>query len=426
MSNALLERLQGAAFRTVPPVEDPDTCTAVGEETGGPDAEAIWRRLLDIYRSGVHPGIQLCVRHRGSVVLDRAVGYARGIAVGQTPSPPDAVPMNTGTPVNLFSAAKAITSVVMHKLEGDGILALNNPVAAYLPEFARHGKGRITLHQVIDHRAGLPVIPPEALDLDLLTDPDAIQELVCDLHPRHKPGAAPAYHTVSGGLIMELVVRQVTGLSLRDILARDFKKPLGLQWFDYGVDPADVDRVAQNIATGMRPTPLLSRFLRRALGMNLDQAVELSNDPRFLTGVIPSANLIATARDVSALYQCIMDGGTLGDVKIMDRSTVAKLTHVPNTRLEVDRILGVPMRYGNGFMMGTRSLSLYGWNQPHAFGHVGLTNTFTWANPDRDLVVALLTTGKPVLGPHVLALPRLVAEIHDSFPVTDPGVVRWG
>lgn len=425
MSTSTLERLKGAAFRTVPPADNPASCTDTGDETGGPVAEAIWRRLLDIYRSGVHPGIQLCVRHRGSVVLDRAVGYARGIAVGQPPSPPDAVPMSTGTPVNLFSAAKAITSVVMHKLEGDGILALNNPVAAYLPEFDRHGKGRITLHQVIDHRAGLPVIPPEALDLDLLTDPGAIGELVCDLRPQHKPGTAPAYHTISGGFIMELVVRQVTGLSLRDILARDFKAPLGLQWFDYGVGPADVDRVAQNIATGMRPTPLLSRFLRRALGMNLDQAVEMSNDPRFLTGVIPSANLIATARDVAALYQCIMDGGTLGDVKVLDRSTVAKLTHVPNTRLEVDRILGLPMRYGNGFMMGTRSLSLYGWNQPHAFGHVGLTNTFTWANPDRDLVVALLTTGKPVLGPHVLALPRLVAEIHDNFPVADSGVVRW-
>jgi len=81
-------------------------------------------------------------------------------------------------------------------------------------------------------------------------------------------------------------------------------------------------------------------------------------------------------------------------------------------------MLGLPMRYSSGLMLGSDSLSLFGWNHPRAFGHVGLSNLFTWADPDRDLVVALLTTGKPVIGPHIVALVQLFCSIHEAFPAS--------
>ncbi len=416
MLDAVFSRLTRAAARTIPVGEDVEAVTDVGDEKPGRDVDGIWAGVVDLYRTGVHPGIQLCIRHEGRVVLDRAIGHARGVAPGRA-LPRDATPMRTDTPVNLFSAAKAVTAIVMHKLEGDGLLSLDEPVAAYLPGFERHGKGSITLHQVLTHRAGIPVMPPEALNLDVLDDPAAVLEYVLDLRPVRKAGGPPAYHTVSGGFVMDAVVRRLTGASLREVLARDIKRPLGLGWFDYGVAAADTHRVAQNIMTGLRLTPALSRFMRRLLGISWDEAVALSNDPRFLAGVIPSANVIATARDTARVYQCLLDGGSLDGKRVFSRSTVAKLTHVPDRKLEIDRMIGMPVRYGNGFMMGSHSISFYGWNHPNAFGHVGMSNTFTWADPDRDLVVALLTTGKPILGPHLLALPRLLAEIHRTFPV---------
>jgi len=400
----------------IPVPKDVESVTHVGDETPESELEHLWACVVDLYRTGVHPGIQLCIRHEGRVVLDRAIGHARGVAPGHAPQR-DAVTMRTDTPVNLFSAAKAVTAMVMHKLEGDGVLALDQPVAAYLPGFERHGKGSITLHQVLTHRAGIPVMPPEALDLDVLDDPAAVREFVLDLRPVGKPGGAPAYHTVSGGFVMDAVVRQLTGSGVREVLARDIKRPLRLGWFDYGVAPGDTQRVAQNIMTGLRLTPALSRFMRRLLGISWDEAVALSNDPRFLSGVIPSANVIATARDTARVYQCLLDGGSLDGKRVFARSTVDKLTHVPDKRLQIDRMIGMPVRYGNGFMMGSHSISFYGWNHPNAFGHVGMSNTFTWADPDRELVVALLTTGKPILGPHLLALPKLLSEIHRTFPV---------
>jgi CubicO group peptidase (beta-lactamase class C family) len=57
------------------------------------------------------------------------------------------------------------------------------------------------------------------------------------------------------------------------------------------------------------------------------------------------------------------------------------------------------MRYSAGFMLGSDCVSLFGWNHSPAFEHVELSNRFTWADPDRDLAVALLTTG--LVGPHL-------------------------
>jgi hypothetical protein len=59
--------------------------------------------------------------------------------------------------------------------------------------------------------------------------------------------------------------------------------------------------------TGFRLDPLLNKFFQRILGMPWDEVVALSNDPRFLAGVIPSGNLITTARGVATLYQCLLD-----------------------------------------------------------------------------------------------------------------------
>ncbi len=417
MTVSAFSRLKDAALLTIDVPDTLDGIVDIGDELGGEAAESVWQQTLGLYRTGVYPGLQLCIYHRGEVVLDRAIGHANGQVPGQ-PVAPKAKRMRTTTPINLFSAGKAITSMVMHKLEGDGLLNLNKPVAYYVPGFERHGKGKITLHQILDHRAGIPMLPPEALDLDILGEPAAVEDFVIDLKPRRKAGGGPAYHTISGGFVMDVVARHVLGVSLRNILAQHFKQPLNLGWMDYGVRAADTQRVAENVHTGLRLTPLLSRALQRALGMRLEQAVAMSNDPRFLRGVIPSANVISTARDTATLYQCILAGGEMNGTRVLQPSTVAKITHVPNTHLEIDRVLGMPMRYGNGFMMGTHTLSLYGWNHPHAFGHVGLTNSFTWANPDRDLAVALLTTGKPVLGPHLTALPRLISSIHESFPLS--------
>lgn len=420
MVTTSIGRLSGAITRRCPVPDDLSSVTTVGEEAPHDATEALWARIEALYRTGMHPGIQMCIRCGGEVVVHRSIGHARGVAPGRSMDRAEAVPIDLETPINLFSAAKAVTSMVMHKLEEQGVLDLDDPVAAHVPGFERHGKDEITIRQVLTHRAGIPSLPSHAFDLDLLADPDHLVELVCDLEPTRAPGGPPAYHAVTGGFVMELIARTATGRSLRDVLRTEVKEPLGLQWFDYGVADEDVDRVADNVITGFPLGPLMTRHFRRLLGRSWDEVIELSNDPRFLTGVIPSANVIVTAADIAAFYQCLVDGGVLDGVRLFEPESIARAVADSNGGgMSFDRMIGMPFRYGDaGFMHGTSSMSLYGWNHPQAFGHVGMSNSFTWADPDRELVVALLTTGKPIMGTHLLALPQLISEIHRSFPVT--------
>ena len=59
--------------------------------------------------AGMHPAIQLCLRHNGRVVLNRAIGHGWG---NGPDDPPDAekITVTTETPFCVYSAAKAITT----------------------------------------------------------------------------------------------------------------------------------------------------------------------------------------------------------------------------------------------------------------------------------------------------------------------------
>jgi CubicO group peptidase (beta-lactamase class C family) len=405
-------------MRACPVVDDPETVTDIADNADGAEAEveAIWLRAVSLYRSGVHPAVQLCIRHRGEIVLDRAVGHARGALPGRTIDE-RAVPLTTTTPINLFSAGKAVAAMAMHLLHEQGKFNLDAPVARYLPHFARHGKATITTRQLLTHRAGIPELPPEAFDLDVLADPEQIERMLCDLRPVSAPGRVTAYHALSGGMVMDALARRISGRSLRDVVATEIKAPIGLRRFDLGVAPDEVAEVATNVVAGPPVLPPLAQHIARLIGIGWDQAVLLSNDPRFLTAVVPSGNVVVTARDAAAFYQCLLDGGSWEGRKVFARETVREAVKADRATT-LDRRIGLPLQYGSGFMLGTRTISLYGWNHPRAFGHVGLANTFTWADPDRELVVALVTTGKAVLGPHIPALYNLVREIHRTFPAT--------
>ncbi len=419
----VIDRAIGSAARRCRVPSDLESVTDHGVEKGDDEvAERIWELVEAVYGSGMHPAIQLCIRHGGDVVVDRAIGHAHGNLPWRRVDRDAVVPMTVDTPVNLFSAAKAITGMVMHKLEEQGALSLDDRVADHLPGFERHDKSDITIRHVLSHRAGIPTMPGEAFDLDLLADHEQVEELLRELRPMSSPGQKPAYHAVTGGFVMEAVTRRAAGRSLREVLATEIKEPLGLEWLDFGVDPEHAPLIAKNVETGFPLGLAIGTFMKRALGKPWGPVLRMSNDERFLTGVIPSGNVIVTARDIATFYQCLLNGGSLDGVRVFDEETVANAVRAESDETEFDRILGMPMRYSSGFILGTETVSLYGWNHPRAFGHVGMSNLFTWADPDRDLVVALLTTGKPVVGTHLLSLIQLISGIHEEFPQQD-GIV---
>ncbi len=138
---------------------DLDAVTAVGAEDHSeidPAAvERIWQAARHWYAAGMHPAIQLCLRHNGKVVLNRAIGHGWGNAPDD---PPDAekVPVTTDTPFCAFSAAKAIATTVVHMLVERGAFSLDDRVCEYLPTYTSHGKDRTTIRHVMTHSAGVP------------------------------------------------------------------------------------------------------------------------------------------------------------------------------------------------------------------------------------------------------------------------------
>lgn len=398
------------AVTTIAPDEETDPA-AVGLTRAGVDA--IWARVERLYATGMHPGISLVLRRRGRVVLKRAIGHARGNGPHEHARRP--VPMTPGTPVCIYSASKAMAAMTVHLLSERKALSLLDPVSHYVPEFGRNGKRDITIYQLLCHKAGIPTVPTAGFDVaDLLLDRDRILRLIYDTAPE-KPGHHHAYHALTAGFVVADLVERVAGQPFRSFFREHISAPLGLRSIDFGARGPALRRVARNYATGFRLDGPVDLYLRRAIGTTLAHATELSNDERFYRAVIPAGNGVATADDASAFFQCLLEGGRLGRRRVFQPLTVRRAVAEVG-KPEIDRSLLLPLRYSAGMMLGASPWGLYGPSTERAFGHLGFANNVVWADPERDISVALLTTGKVLLGTHLPALWSLLAAISRHCP----------
>jgi len=217
------------------------------------DVDEIWAAVVRFYKAGLHPAIALCIRRRGEIILDRAIGHARG----NSPQDPEGTPLVRATPetlFNFFSGSKSVTAMLIHLLQEEGQLHVDEPVATFIPEFAKRRKHNITIRDVLTHRAGIPPTPEEAIDLDLLAKPEEIVQAICELEPTHRPGSVQAYQAVTSGFIFAEIIRRVTGESISDFLTAKVREPLKMKYFNYGVAPKLLDRVAVDAFPGPVPT----------------------------------------------------------------------------------------------------------------------------------------------------------------------------
>ena len=418
------ERIE-TLVRVSPPEEVADRGFEEDPRKVGLDRKAIdsiWRALVATYRTGLYPALALCIRRRGHVVFDRTLGHARGNAPFD---PPDAhrVKATPSTLFNIFSASKMVTAMLVHWCDERGLLHLDDPVAHYLPEFGQHGKDRITLRHVLTHRAGIPRIPFQFADVGLLERPAEILAILSSQKPAYRAGRRLAYHAVTGGFVLGAIVERVTGKSLRQLMTDEILGPLRFDAFNFGVPPARLREVAVNAFTGPPIVPPISIFLRRALSVDFVEAVRVSNDPRFLTTTVPAGNIVSTANEASRFMQLLLDGGTLDGVRVFETRTIERAI-AEQTYLEIDFTLGAPIRYSMGFMLGGRLASLYGLRTQRAFGHVGFTNVFVYADPSRDIAVALMTTGKPALSPGLARTLLVMQTIAHRIPRDGTGPLR--
>lgn len=376
--------------------------------------DRIWEAAERLYATAMNQSIGLCVRREGQVVLDRAIGHITGNEPGAEPGT-EKVPVRYDTPFLIASASKSVTAMCIHLLDQRGQLHIDDRVADYIPEFARHGKDTITIGHVMSHKAGVPNLPPEALDLRYVNDDDRALQIMIDAKPFHQPGRLVAYHAISGGYVLAEIVKRVTGTPIKDFLEAEILKPLGFERMTYGAPADDVPLVAKGHSAGLPVLPPMSQFFERALGKPLPELNELLNDPRVFAGVIPSGNIVASARESSRFFELLRVGGTMDGVEIFEPRTIRRAI-TEQSYMQIDFALGFPFRYAYGFMLGAKVFSLYGPETHWAFGHLGYVNTICWADPERQVSGSLLLAGKPIVGPHLYPLWNLMRTITQVVP----------
>jgi CubicO group peptidase (beta-lactamase class C family) len=398
---------------------DLDAVTAVGDEDHSEidpaAADRIWRAARYWYQAGLHPAIQLCLRHNGKIVLNRAIGHGWGN--GPTdPHDADKIPVKTDTPFCVYSSAKAITATVAHMLVERGVFSLDDRVCDYLPTYTSHGKHRTTIRHVMTHSAGVPFPTGPRVHLKRADDHAYAAEQLGKLRPLYRPGLVHIYHALTWGPLMREIIFAAAGKDIREVLATEILDPLGFRWTNFGVAEADLPLVAPSHATGKElPAPIAALF-RKAIGGTVHQIIPLTNTPLFLKTVIPSSNTISNADEMSRFAEIWRRGGELDGVRVMSTATLRGAAR-ESRRLRPDFAMGLqPARWGTGFQLGTTKWGPFGRNSPTAFGHLGLTNCAIWTDPERQLSGGLVSSGKPGSDPEVKRYRALMDSIAAEIP----------
>jgi len=349
-------------------------------------------RMLERQLRGTPGGAAACVYHRGEKVVDVWAGArdARG-----TPWTADTLALS-------FSTTKGVVATALHVLVDRGLADYDDPVAKHWPGLGTSGKQDVRIRHLLCHEAGLHGIRSHLDHAERMLDWSYMTEVMEELVPVWRPGRHNAYHALTFGWLVGELIQRIADRPLADVLEGELARPLGLDGAFVGAPPAVRPRVAELIPPRLRPpeapAPLarLGRALSRALRLPLDlhqmsEALmprgigDVIYSPRIHDAPMPALNGVFTARSLARLYAALAGGGTLDGTRLLSRPTVERATRIQNRRL--DRVVPFPMRWRLGYHLAATTRGIL----PRGFGHFGYGGSGAWADPDRQLAVALTT-----------------------------------
>ncbi|WP_018606100.1 exo-beta-N-acetylmuramidase NamZ domain-containing protein [Uliginosibacterium gangwonense] len=302
--------------------------------------------------SGHVPGAVVLVGQGTQVIYLRAFGYRAVHPIEDA--------MTTDTVFDLASLTKVVaTTPSILRLVERGTLSLDTPVAHYWPKFAQHGKGAITVRQLLSHTSGLPA----GIDVGQIRKHQDVLNRLAAVKPVVRAGGDPLYSDVNFAVLGELVHR-VSNQPLNTFAARYIFEPLGMA--DTGFLP--------NEAKHMRIAPTNPDGSEWRRGKVHDPLASS------LGGVSGNAGLFATATDLSRFAQALLAGGE----GILQPTTVMAMFS-PQTHLAASP-LGLGWRINAPLASNRAALPPYG-----AASHLGYTGTGLWIDPVTGTYVVILT-----------------------------------
>jgi CubicO group peptidase (beta-lactamase class C family) len=140
-------------------------------------------------------------------------------------------PWEEDTMVIVYSTTKGLSALAMALAQSRGLFDYDESVASYWPEFAQHGKGAITIRQLLAHQAGLFAFD-ELGNRSIVANLDRLAVVLARQKPAHEPGMRQVYHAVSLGYYEGELLRRVDpkGRSIGQYFRDEIAAPLGLDF----------------------------------------------------------------------------------------------------------------------------------------------------------------------------------------------------
>jgi len=300
-------------------------------------------------------------------------------------------PWEYDTMVVVHSATKGLAAMTLAVAHSRGWLDYDERVSVYWPEFAQHGKERITVRQLLAHQAGLFAID-EPVDRAVVADLDRLAIVLARQKPAWEAGTRQAYHALTLGFYEGELLRRVDPKhrSLGQFFQEEIATPLQEDMYIRLPEEIPNSRLA-TIASPGRLEMLFGFPLRftldamnrrsnihRALVINPGFAVYADARRIYARNLeVPSGNGVATARAIAHAYGVFAtDGRELG----LRKETLDLLAApaIPPTHGFFDECLKGDAQFSLGFMKPIPSWSFGG---PRAFGSPGAGGAMGFADP---------------------------------------------
>jgi CubicO group peptidase (beta-lactamase class C family) len=303
------------------------------------------------------PGCSLAVTFSGELVAFKTLGHFT-----YDPASPN---VTTANLFDLASLTKVVATTAMAMILYErGLLDLEAPVAAIIPEFADGDARRreVTLRMLLAHSSGLPAY--EKLFLRAQTC-DALLQAAFATPLTADPGARPEYSDI-GFIILGVALERLADERLDAFCQREILGPLGMAQTTFNPPPALKDTI---------PPTADDRYFRN----RVVQGEVQDENASVLGGVAGHAGLFSTAEDLAKFAHAMINGGH----PILRRSTVELFSRREYQPEGTSRALGLdtpsaPSQSGKYF-------------SPRSFGHLGYTGTSLWIDAERQLSITLLT-----------------------------------
>jgi CubicO group peptidase (beta-lactamase class C family) len=348
-----------------------------------------------------------CAYHRGEKVVD----LWGGIRNKQT-----GAAWEENTMVVVHSATKGLAAMTLAIAHSRGWLDYEQRVAQYWPEFAQHGKEKVTVRQLLAHQAGLFAFD-EPVGRSLVGDLDRLAVVLARQKPAWEPGTRQAYHALTLGFYEGELLRRVDPghRSLGQFFQDEIAAPLGLDLYLRLPEEIPNSRLA-TLAPPGRIEMLVGFPLRLTLdAMNrrsniyralvINPGTDVYSDPQriYVRNLeVPSGNAVGTARAIAHAYSVFATGGReLG----LGQETLDLLAApaVPSRRGFYDECLKGEVQFSLGFMKPSRGWPFGG---SRSFGSPGSGGSLGFADPDTAIGYGYVTSQ---MGVRLTGDPRDVA-----------------